>query len=283
MTNPFNPTLSSTINVVRATLRDLGHDLPDSLTATLTLADTATKVPATLRPDSVKAARRWWDLYADGKDPARDPEILGLLTRNNEAVHGLELRLADLAEKAKAEALADAADAIVKTLQGVVKQAQTDIDEARESIGKAITAASAAGLNPDGVRQHARASEAYARADMAKRGWVTLANYTRRATWRPGHAEALLILSDLDLAGLAEVAERVSRARSGGGVVPVLDKLDARTLVASGNRLDLASFDVFRDRLDRVTEEAKRQRDEEQKAKKTHDGIDPIRLHATLT
>ncbi|MER6970550.1 hypothetical protein ABT304_05805 [Nocardioides sp. NPDC000445] len=284
MTNPFNPSLASTINVVRAALRDLGHDLPESLTAAMALADTATKVPATLRPDSAKAARRWWDLYTSGKDPARDPEILGLLTRNTEAVRGLELSLAELAEATKAEALAEAADPIVETLQGVVTEAQEHIDEARERIGLVITETRVSGLSPDNVRLHARAREAFVRTDLARRAWVALAKQFGRANWRPGHAEEILIFADLDLAGLSEIAGRVGRARSAGAVVPTLDKYDARTVIATGHRLDLADFDSFRERLALVAEEAQRQHDAEKKQarKKAHDGIDPARMHATL-
>lgn len=278
--NPFGTAnTKSTITVLTTGLRDLGHDLPDTLAAKIANADAASRVPDRLNPDTTKAARLWFDAYAEGKDPALDPEILELLTRSNEAVRGLEIHLQELAEQVKGEAVSEAAEEIVTVLQGVVAEAQEHIDEARTRIGPVITEGRASGLSPDNARQYARAKEAFARVGIARKLWVALANFTHRATWRPGRVEELLILADLNLDALDQISQRVHHARSRGGVTSAaLYQYDARTLTEFGHRLDLADFDGFRERQDRIAEETKSRGDASQQRPKVTDGIDASRL-----
>lgn len=274
--SPFSANLNSTLTLLTSTLRDLGHDLPVELVAELDAIDAATRIPDDLIPDSEQAARRWYDLHRDGKDPAKDKTVAALLTRNRDTTYGLEIGLKKINDDAKHAAVTDAADGIVDLLRDVVTEAQEHIDEARRRIGPVVTETRVAGLSPDNQRQLARARDAFTRTDLAWRAWVLLAQFTGRAQWRGGHVEELFALADLDLDALAALHETVSRARGQGGVGSrEAAKHDARAVVAHGHRLALATFAEFNERKARANEEAERQRDAALKPSKEHDGIDP--------
>ncbi|MFI5623019.1 hypothetical protein ACIA03_06095 [Nocardioides sp. NPDC051685] len=265
-TSPFSANLNSTINVLTSALRDLGHDLPDDLTAELDAIDAATQIPNDLIPDSEQAARRWYDLHREGQDPSKDKSVAALLSRNRDTTYGLEIGLKKIKEEAKYDAVTDAADGIIDTLRNDVAEAQEVIDEARRHIGGVTTETRVSGLSPDGHREHARAREAFVRADLARRAWTVLAQHTRAATWRPGHIEELLNVCDLTLDELHALNETVNLARTRGGIGPRVDRHDARTIVAHGHRLALATFAEYNERKARLTKEAEHQRAAAQEA-----------------
>ncbi|MFE6508318.1 hypothetical protein ACFVDI_14200 [Nocardioides sp. NPDC057767] len=277
-TSPLNPNLRGTITLLTSTLHDLGRDLPEALTAAIAEADAAAQVPRDLMPDPERAAQRWFELRRAGEDPINDPEIADLLTRNWQTIGSVEDHLRRFADDHKAAAVADAAGDIVEALREVVAEAQEPITEAQDAIGDRITRADTGGLSPDGARQHARAREAFSRVDLARRAWVLLAKHTGAATWRPETAEELLILSDLDLDAMFAIDQRVRRAKRDPGTAPRVEAYDARTIVAAGHPLDLATFEEFRTRLATVTAQAQRERDADarKRSPREHDGIDPV-------
>lgn len=280
-TSPFNANIRSTISVLTTSLRDIGRDLPGTLTTEFAAIDAATSIPEAMFPDTQRAARRWYDVARQGQDPAKDKDVVNLLGRNRDNVGGLEGHLATLAEQAKADALVDAADEIVNALHEVVAEAQETLDEARTKIGPVITDSRASGLSPENARQYARAKDAFARVGIARRSWIQIANLTHRATWRPGRVEELLIISDLNLDALTQIEQRVRQARTRGGVTSAANySYDARVVLEFGHQLDMPDFDGFLERQDRIAEETKRLNDASQQRPKVTDGIDASRLRS---
>lgn len=251
---PLSINFNSAFNVLTRTMADLGLTLPETLTTKIATYEAATVIPASLLPDSTKAANKWFDLAVNGKDPSTDKEVLALLTRTREPLHALEVGLQTRADQAKADALTEATDDIIDTLRAVVTQAMEDIDEAKATLGPVLTEARPGRLTPDGHRQHAVAREAFMRTDTAVRAWSVLAR-RQGTTWRAGTVDEVLIFADVSARNLAEVGKHIGQAKNSGATTPVVDTFDARTVVHLGHRLDLATIAGYRERVAKIVKQ----------------------------
>lgn len=241
MSSTLSP--QAALSMVRQNFRKLGLDLPATLTDDLTKIDQTLERAASLGEDTTTLPAAVFDALAAGKEPTGAKVMQEALLIQLKAMN-IKARLGEEADRRRAQALTSATGALVAAMAPVIEEADDAFAEARDTIPHLdLDPAVAAGLPAAHMEAWGRARDALARADLVMATWGYIVPADRWSNDRRRYLP--LILADLTLEEL-----RAIRLKS-----------VTTDLALAGHRLSLATAEVYRDRLARVTAEDAEQRE----------------------
>lgn len=228
MASPHSP--QAVLSFTQQNFRKLGLAIPGALINELDkIAETEARGSELGADQSGLTAAVFDALYA-GKEPTGTKVMQEALLVQLKASN-IQGRLREEADRRRAESLRKHTPALIAAMAPVIEEADAALVEARATIPDLdLDPAVAAGLPADHMKAWGRARDAVAQVEMVIKTWALLHPVSRDRT--------ALIVADLTL-------EQVSKIRH---------RSEVTDLIATGQRLSLATIKECRDRLDRVAQ-----------------------------